>query len=131
MPSHSAAGRPRLGPSRTDDPQRTPVFGAGLVNSSIFQASRDFAVAMDAEDPLASFRERFYFPKTKNGDECVYLCGHSLGLQPKKSKEYVEQELADWAQLNVENHLHTRNPWLPYHRLLTEQTAELVKTKPL
>ena len=86
---------------------------------------------MDAEDPLASFRERFHFPKTKNGDDCVYLCGHSLGLQPKKSREYVEQELADWAQLGVEGHFHAQSPWLPYHRLLTEQTAELVGAKPL
>ena len=100
------------------------------MNGSIFQASRGFAIAMDAEDPLASFRERFHFPKA-NGDDCVYLCGHSLGLQPKKSREYVEQELTDWAQLGVEGHFHARSPWLPYHRLLTEQTAALVGAKPL
>ena len=101
------------------------------MNRSIFQASRDFAVAMDAIDPLAGFRERFHFPKTKSGDDCVYLCGHSLGLQPKQSREYVEQELTDWAQLGVEGHFHARSPWLPYHRLLTEQTAVLVGAKPL
>jgi kynureninase len=86
---------------------------------------------MDAIDPLAGFRERFHFPKTKSGDDCVYLCGHSLGLQPKQSREYVEQELTDWAQLGVEGHFHARSPWLPYHRLLTEQTAVLVGAKPL
>ena len=101
------------------------------MNSCTFQTSHDFAVAMDAEDPLAGFRERFHFPKTKNNDDCVYLCGHSLGLQPKKSKECVEQELTDWAQLGVEGHFYARSPWLPYHRLLTEQTAALVGAKPL
>jgi len=101
------------------------------VNSSVFHANRDFAIAMDAKDPLASVRGRFHFPTTKNGDDCVYLCGHSLGLQPKKAREYVEQELVDWAQLGVDGHLHARSPWLPYHRLLTDHTAELVGAKPL
>ena len=81
---------------------------------------------MDARDPLASYRERFFFPKTANGEDCVYLSGHSLGLQPKSAREYIEQELNDWAQLGVEGHFHARNPWMPYHRLLTGQTAELV-----
>lgn len=96
-----------------------------------FKATRDFAVAMDAADPLASYRERFYFPKTKSGETCVYLCGHSLGLQPKEAKRYVVQELDDWAQLGVEAHFRARSPWLHYHRLLTDQTAELVGAKPI
>jgi kynureninase len=33
--------------------------------------------------------------------------------------------------LGVEGHFHAANPWKPYHRLLTEQTAELVGAKPL
>jgi kynureninase len=81
---------------------------------------------MDARDPLAHFRGRFCIPKTKTGDDCIYLCGHSLGLQPKTVSSYLEQELRDWAQLGVEGHFHAKNPWMPYHRLLTEQTAALV-----
>ena len=60
----------------------------------------------------------------------MYLCGHSLGLQPKSGGGYIEQELKEWAQLGVEGHFHAKNPWMPYHRLLTEQTAELVGAKP-
>ncbi len=95
-----------------------------------FQAGEDFALAMDERDLLKQFRERFFFPKTTSGD-CVYLCGHSLGLQPKTATAYIEQELKDWAQLGVEGHFQAKNPWMPYHRLLTEQTAELVGAKPL
>lgn len=95
-----------------------------------FQAGEDFAVAMDARDPLAHFRERFYFPKTKTGDDCIYLCGHSLGLQPRTARSYLDQELRDWAQFGVEGHFHAKNPWMPYHRLLTRQTAELVGAEP-
>ena len=95
-----------------------------------FQASEDFAIAMDECDPLKNYRDRFLIPKTSAGD-CIYLCGHSLGLQPKAAAAYIEQELKDWAALGVEGHFHAKNPWMPYHRLLTDQTAELVGAKPL
>ena len=94
-----------------------------------FQAGEDFAIAMDERDPLNGYRDRFLLPKTTGG-ECVYLCGHSLGLQPKTAAAYIQQELKDWAELGVEGHFHAKNPWMPYHRLLTEQTAELVGAKP-
>jgi len=96
------------------------------VTGAPFQSGEDFAIAMDARDPLAHFRNRFCFPKTKGGEDCIYLCGHSLGLQPRSASSYIEQELRDWAQLGVEGHFHAKSPWVPYHRLLTSQTAALV-----
>lgn len=95
-----------------------------------FQAGEDFAITMDECDLLQEFRQRFLFPKIA-GNDCVYLCGHSLGLQPKTAAAYVEEELEDWAQLGVEGHFRAKHPWMPYHRLLTEQTAELVGAKPV
>jgi kynureninase len=91
-----------------------------------FQATEACALDMDARDPLAAYRERFFVPRTADGQEWIYLCGHSLGLQPKSAAQYVEQELEDWARLGVEGHFHARHPWMPYHRLLTEQAAELL-----
>lgn len=91
-----------------------------------FQIGEDFALAMDARDPLAHFRERFFRPKMKKGGDCLYLCGHSLGLQPKTASSYLDQELKEWADLGVEGHFHAKNPWMPYHRLLAQQTATLV-----
>jgi kynureninase len=96
-----------------------------------FSASQDFAIAMDERDPLRNYRERFLFPKAADGGDCLYLCGHSLGLQPATTAVYIEQELKDWAQLGVEGHFRATNPWMPYHRLLTEQTAALVGAKPI
>jgi kynureninase len=101
------------------------------VISHEFQADEDFAIALDDCDPLKEFRKRFLFPKTRGGDDCIYLCGHSLGLQPSTAARYIEQELKDWAQLGVEGHFRAKNAWMPYHRLLTEQTAELVGANPL
>ncbi len=97
---------------------------------SPFQLGKEFAAAMDARDSLARFRERFCIPKTKSGADWIYLCGHSLGLQPKTARSYIEQELRDWADLGVEGHFHAKNPWMPYHRLLTQQTAALVGAEP-
>jgi kynureninase len=98
--------------------------------STLLNTTKEYAAEMDAVDPLARYRERFHFPKFADGSDCVYLCGHSLGLQPKTVRESVEQELKDWELLGVEGHFRARNPWMPYHRLLTEQTARLVGAKP-
>jgi kynureninase len=95
-----------------------------------FQTDEKFAATLDAGDPLADFRGRFSIPKTKSGEDTIYLCGHSLGLQPRTARAYVEQELEDWARLGVEGHFQAQHPWLPYHRLLTGQTAELVGAQP-
>jgi len=108
-----------------------PRFQTRRFQAGLFQADPAFARAMDAADPLAQFRQRFHIPRTKGGEECIYLCGHSLGLQPKTARSYLEQELQDWAQLGVEGHFHARHPWMPYHRLLTEQTAALVGALPI
>jgi len=100
------------------------------MTDAMFQPGEEFAVTMDARDPLAHFRERFYLPKTEAGDDCIYLCGHSLGLQAKSASAYIDQELRVWAELGVEGHFHAKNPWIKYHRLLTQQTAVLVGAEP-
>ena len=71
------------------------------------------------------YRDQFHIPQV-HGKDSIYLCGNSLGLQPKKVKEYVNETLEDWARLGVEGHLHARHPWLPYHEFLTQSMARLV-----
>lgn len=96
-----------------------------------YQATREYAQAQDEKDPLRGFRERFHLPHQANGEPYIYLCGNSLGLQPKSTKAAIDQELLDWQNLGVEGHLHARNPWLPYHEFLTEKMAEIVGAKPI
>ena len=95
-----------------------------------YRKGQEFAKIMDQSDPLRSFRASFHMPKNKDGDEYVYLCGNSLGLQPISTKKALDQELVDWANLGVEGHLHAKNPWLPYHEFLTHSMAKLVGAKP-
>ncbi len=80
---------------------------------------------------LPGFRDRFHVPKHSDGSESIYLAGHSLGLQPKSVRRYLEQEFKDWELLGVEGHFRARQPWMPYHRVLTEQTARLVGAQPI
>lgn len=96
-----------------------------------FKASKDFAAAMTAADPLASYRQRFHIPPMPGGGDSVYLCGHSLGSQPKSARKYVDQELQDWARLGVDAHMNARNPWMAYHELLTKPLARVVGALPL
>lgn len=86
---------------------------------------------MDKADPLAVYRTKFHIPKHTDGSDIIYFCGNSLGLQPKTAKDYINQELKDWAELGVEGHVHGKNPWLSYHELLTENMAKIVGAKPI
>jgi len=57
--------------------------------------------------------------------------GNSLGLQPKITSKYIDQELDDWANFGVEGHFEAKNPWLSYHELLTDKMAKIVGAKPI
>ncbi len=96
-----------------------------------FQNNLSFAQQMDEKDSLKSFRQKFHLPLQKNGEPFVYLCGNSLGLQPKNTRTAIEQELKDWENHGVEGHFHAKNPWLPYHEFLTEAMAKVVGAKPI
>lgn len=101
-----------------------------MTNNS-YQNTLAFAKKMDEQDPLRAFRQRFHLPVQKNGQPHIYLCGNSLGLQPKTTRAALEQELDDWANYGVEGHFHAKNPWMPYHEFLTEAMARVVGAKPI
>ena len=94
-----------------------------------YKATRDFALSLDANDSLGKYRKHFHVPLQANGEEHIYFCGNSLGLQPKKTKDFVDQEINDWANLGVEGHLNAKNPWLPYHEFLSQSYANIVGSK--
>lgn len=96
-----------------------------------FINSSKFADEMDQNDPMRRFRSKFHLPIKKNGEPYVYLCGNSLGLQPRSTREAIEQELKDWENYGVEGHFHAKNPWMPYHEFLTNAMANLVGAKPV
>jgi kynureninase len=94
-----------------------------------FKNTLQFARKMDREDPLRSYRNKFLIPKINN-KQSIYLIGNSLGLQPKITKQFINQELEDWAKLGGEGHVHARNPWLYHHKLPKKTLAALIGAKP-
>lgn len=96
-----------------------------------YRASREFAQLMDSNDPLREYRARFHLPPGQNRSECIYLCGQSLGLQPKLARDLVNAELDAWEQLAVRAHFEAPQPWKHYHELLTDSMAKLVGAEPV
>ena len=72
----------------------------------IYKNTEEFALQLDANDKLQHYRDAFYIPLKKNGEEHIYLCGNSLGLQAKRTLEFINQELDDWATLFHLRYLH-------------------------
>ncbi len=97
----------------------------------MYENNLTFAIKKDKQDPLSGFRNKFLMPTNNQGEELIYLCGNSLGLQPKKTSDYIQQELIDWAKFGVQGHTDAKHPWLPYHEFLTNSMAKIVGAKPI
>ncbi len=90
-----------------------------------FENTPAFASALDAADPLKPFREQFLFPKLQ-GKDFIYLCGNSLGLQPKSAKAALDKQLDNWSQHAVEGWFEGETPWMYYHKALKKLMAPVV-----
>ena len=140
MTARMAAGVPQADGSRKPEPVMDVrhVADAVLYMASLpLDANVQFMTVMATKMPFVGrgmtvdYRDRFHIPKGPDGGDCAYLCGHSLGLQPKSVRAYIEQELKDWELLGVEGHFRARHPWVEYNKLLADQTARLVGAKPM
>uniref|UniRef100_A0A8C5IE41 Kynureninase n=1 Tax=Junco hyemalis TaxID=40217 RepID=A0A8C5IE41_JUNHY len=92
----------------------SPVLPASILEQTALQlgcrpTDKKLALHLDEKDELKHLRECFYVPKVKdlpptdlslvNGEEsCVYFIGNSLGLQPRKVRTYLDEELDKWAR---------------------------------
>src|SRR5437870_1316500 len=95
-----------------------------------FSPAESFAHRLDAADPLRRFRDEFHLPRRPDGSPLLYFCGHSLGLQPKRARALLEQELDDWANLGVEGHFCGKSPWYSAHEQFRDVGARLVGARP-
>ncbi len=96
-----------------------------------YKSGLAYAIEQDRSDELSDYRALFHIPKDKDGNDWLYFTGNSLGLQPKATQDYLQQELDDWANYGVEGHFEAKNPWMPYHEFLTESMAAIVGAKPI
>ena len=82
---------------------------------------------MDQNDPLKSYRKKFYYPKNGNNKNIIYFCGNSLGLQPKSVRKYIEKEIYVWEKDGV---LGQHSRWEHFHERLMGNTGRLVGAEP-
>ena len=94
-----------------------------------FINTREFAQSLDAQDELRKYRDEFHFPHV-NGKQVIYFTGNSLGLQPKRTKTYVDEVMNDWANLAVEGHFYSDKPWWDYQERFAVPLSEIVGAKP-
>ena len=94
-----------------------------------FENTLAFAQQLDAADPLQHFRKEFLVP-TVDGKQQIYFLGNSLGLQPVRTKAYLQKVLDGWSSLGVEGFFMGDEPWLDYHDKLTKPLGKLVGAGP-
>lgn len=93
-----------------------------------FENTHSFALSLDRQDSLASFKNEFYFP-LHNGKNAIYFCGNSLGLQPKNVEAALQTELQTWRDVAVGGYFGGKNPWLYFQNYAVPSLAKIVGAK--
>ncbi len=88
------------------------------------------ARARDSADPAHRRRAEFHFPRTPDGREVIYLCGNSLGLQPRRAAEDVLAFMTEWQSLGVLGYHDPAADWLNLHERLAPTAATLAGAGP-
>lgn len=86
--------------------------------------TRQYAAALDREDPLASFRQEFYLP-----EDTIYLDGNSLGLLSKRAERSVLRLLNSWKTYGIDGWTKGEEPWFYLAEKLGAMMAPLVGAK--
>ncbi|KAF4945697.1 hypothetical protein FSARC_14386 [Fusarium sarcochroum] len=108
-------------------------------------SGRDRAVELDANDDLRHIRDEFNIPSkadvarntlpandsTDANDKAIYLVGNSLGLQPKRTAERIQQYLSTWRTQGVQGHFKPLEDsplptWLDVDARAAEMIASIV-----
>ncbi|KAI9786194.1 MAG: Kynureninase (L-kynurenine hydrolase) [Geoglossum umbratile] len=119
--------------------------------------SKGYALELDKGDPLRCFREEFVIPtkadlksktlagtsqdqtssssSSSSSEPCIYLCGNSLGLQPRLTSHLIQQHLTTWATKGVHGHFKplADSPlptWVQADEVAAEQMSQIVGALP-
>lgn len=93
--------------------------------SNEFRPDEAFALKMDAADPLASFRDRFYIPHG-----IIYMDGNSLGLMSIDAETSVRRVMEEWKSLAIGGWLEGKPGWFYLSEDLGAKAAPLVGAEP-
>jgi kynureninase len=118
--------------------------------------SEAFAKKEDEKDGLSKLRKEFIVPtkgdlrnkkygfqqkndashaaRSDDNEEAIYFCGNSLGLQPRRTRDYVSRYLDTWASKGVFGHFTDYDgglpPWLHLDDATKAQSAKIVGALP-
>ncbi|KAJ1511613.1 hypothetical protein HMI55_006526 [Coelomomyces lativittatus] len=86
--------------------------------------SKALAKYLDDQDALRYLQYEFHLPTLPTiCSRSIYLCGNSLGLQPKKTSVALQQVLQVWSQKGVLGHTDEERPWVTYDEPIAEDMA--------
>lgn len=88
-------------------------------------ATRAYAESLDANDELASFRDRFY-----TREDQIYMDGNSLGLLSRDAESMVHTALEQWKELGIDGWMAAEPQWFTLGEHLGELSADLVGAYP-
>lgn len=89
--------------------------------TNLFETTEQYALQMDAQDPLAHFRDRFFLP-----ENTIYMDGNSLGLMPKDSEEAIHRVMEEWKTYVIGGWLQAKPPWFYMAETLGALVSPLV-----
>ena len=104
----------------------SPAGGPGIE----FEEAESFAISLDADDPLSSFRDRFELPSGPHGEPRVYLVGNSLGPLPRAARDAVGRVLDTWSREGVDGWFVPPDPWYGLDERFLETLAGLTGARP-
>jgi kynureninase len=104
---------------------RTIPAAAIIAKRTAMPPSLADARALDAADPLARFRARFYLPPG-----ALYFDGNSLGLLSRDAEAAALAALGQWRDLGIDGWLAADPPWFTLGEELGARSAALVGAEP-
>ncbi|GAB7093308.1 kynureninase [Halolamina litorea] len=91
---------------------------------SIFSVSREEAAALDADDALSGFRERFDLSSD------LYMDGNSLGPVSEDAERTLDRVVEEWRDRGIEGWTEAEQPWWNYAEYLGDRLAPYVGADP-
>uniref|UniRef100_A0A0N5CGH2 Kynureninase n=1 Tax=Strongyloides papillosus TaxID=174720 RepID=A0A0N5CGH2_STREA len=113
-----------------------------VINSKVDNfTTQSFATYLDSLEELKCLRDEFYYPKmgklphvdhslVNDDEDSIYMCGNSLGLQPKPTKGIMDRQFKKWAEYGVFGHVDGELPWAFGDELLLDDIASIVGGSP-
>ena len=111
-----------------------------------------YAREQDRKDDLRHLRDEFLIPSKADlkrkkleedapgpadatDDRSIYLCGNSLGVQPKRTRKYIDSYLSTWSSMGVYGHFKPLEeaptvPWVDIGDQAAEAACKIVGALP-